>query len=66
MQARKRANEMALAMDRGGGDAVRAAAEPGAKETESRSPLRIDVSQPANFRYSKIKVGGNEEAYIRV
>lgn len=51
-------------MDRGGGEAIRAAAESAAKEeAASGKPLRIDVSKLANFRYSNIKVfiGGREE-----
>lgn len=61
-QARKEANEAAFAMDgEGGGEAARAAAESAAKEeATSRKPPRIDVSKLADFRYSKIKVGGRE------
>lgn len=53
--------------ERGGGEAARAAAESAAKEeATSRKPPRIDVSKLADFRYSKIKVGGRETPYINI
>lgn len=69
-QARKRANEVALAMERGRGSdaaqaAARAAAESAAKEKANGKAFQIDVSKLADFRYSKIKVGRGGERYSR-